>query len=137
MPGPGPHLMYAMASGLGLTTVTNGRFSPHHTLTYTINSFFGPDIGSFSEWLGSLLGGSADTVASAVADLIHHPFYYILILGIPLSFIYSRISSFLLHNHLLDSSLSKVNCSYCYLVVPFHHLLLINNNLLYIAGVPY
>ncbi|KAK2409096.1 heme-binding protein [Trifolium repens] len=104
MPGPGPHLMYAMASGLGLTTLTNGRFSPHHTLTYTINSFFGPDIGSFSEWLGSLLGGSADTVA----DLIHHPFYYILILGIPLSFIYSRISSFLLHNHLLDSSLSKV-----------------------------
>jgi hypothetical protein len=53
-------------------------------------------------------------------------------LGIPLSFIYSRISSFLLHNHLLDSSLSKVNCSYCYLVASFHHLLLINNNLIYI-----
>ncbi|KAK2355727.1 hypothetical protein QL285_093112 [Trifolium repens] len=119
MPGPGPHLMYAMASGLGLTTLTNGRFSPHHTLTYTINSFFGPDIGSFSEWIGSLLGGSADTVGSAVADLIHHPFYYILILGIPLSFIYSRISSFLLHNHLLDSSLSKVplNKMQCFFLI--------------------
>ncbi|GAU19657.1 hypothetical protein TSUD_185730 [Trifolium subterraneum] len=119
MPGPGPHLMYAMASGLGLTTVTNGRFSPHHTLTYTINSFFGPDIGSFSEWLGSLFGGPADTVGSAVADLIHHPFYYILILGIPLSFIYSRISSFLLHNHLLDSSLSKVSLTkmQCFLLI--------------------
>ncbi|CAL5198277.1 unnamed protein product [Lathyrus oleraceus] len=109
MPGPGPHLMYAMGSGLGLTAISNGRFSPHHTLTYTINSFFGPDIGSFSEWLASLLGSpAAATVASAVADLIHHPFYYILILGIPLCFLYSKISSFLLHSHLLDSSLSKV-----------------------------
>ncbi|CAI8609939.1 unnamed protein product [Vicia faba] len=105
MPGPGPHLMYAMGSGLGLTAISNGRFSPHHTLTYTVNAFFGPDIGSFSEWLGSLLGGPADT---AVADLIHHPFYYILILGIPLSFLYSKISSFLLHSHLLHSSLPKV-----------------------------
>lgn len=104
MPGPGPHLMYAMGSGLGLTTISNGRFSPHHTLTYTVNAFFGPDIGSFSEWIGSLFGdGPADTVGSAVADLIHHPFYYILILGIPLSFLYSRISSFLLQTHLLDS----------------------------------
>ncbi|KAJ6375578.1 hypothetical protein OIU77_000540 [Salix suchowensis] len=55
MPGPGPHLMYAMTSGLALTTLTSGRFSPHHTLIYTVNAFFGPDIGSFSEWLGSIL----------------------------------------------------------------------------------
>lgn len=106
MPGPGPHMMYAMGSGLCLTTVSNGRFSPHHTLIYTINSFFGPDIGSFSEWLVSLFGGH--TLASTVADYIHHPFYYIIILGYPLCLLYSRISSFLLHKHFLDSSLSKV-----------------------------
>lgn len=104
MPGPGPHMMYAMGSGLGLTTITNGRFSPHHTLTYTINAFFGPDIGSFSEWLGSLFGGSADAFGSALSHLIHHPFYYVLILGLPLSFLYSRISSCLLQTHLLDSA---------------------------------
>jgi len=104
MPGPGPHLMYAMASALALTTISNGRFSPHHTLTYTLNSFFGPDIGSFSEWLASLSGGApAQAFGSALANLIHHPFYYILILALPLSFLYSRISSYLLRTHLLDS----------------------------------
>ncbi|KOM32825.1 hypothetical protein LR48_Vigan01g238100 [Vigna angularis] len=103
MPGPGPHLMYAMASALALTTITNGRFSPHHTLTYTVNAFFGPDIGSFSEWLASLSDGPAQSLGSALANLIHHPFYYILILGLPLSFLYSRISTYLLRTHLLDS----------------------------------
>jgi len=123
MPGPGPHMMYAMGSGLCLTTVSNGRFSPHHTFIYAINSFFGPDIGSFSEWLVSLFGGH--TLASTVADYIHHPFYYIIILGYPLCLLYSRISSFLLHKHFLDSSLSKVFD----IAVSFHHLLLllINN----------
>ncbi|KAI4336119.1 hypothetical protein L6164_014688 [Bauhinia variegata] len=103
MPGPGPHLLYAMGSGLALTTTSNGRFSPHHTLTYTLNAFFGPDIGSFSEWLGSVLGGFADPLGSSLADLIHHPFYYIFILALPLSLLYSRFSSFLLQRHLLDS----------------------------------
>ncbi|XP_027193010.1 uncharacterized protein [Cicer arietinum] len=129
MPGPGPHLMYAMGSGLGLTTISNGRFSPHHTLTYTVNAFFGPDIGSFSEWIGSLFGdGPADTVGSAVADLIHHPFYYILILGIPLSFLYSRISSFLLQTHLLDSisrvPLTKMQCFFLISAGSFTHFFL-------------
>ncbi|OIW17722.1 hypothetical protein TanjilG_29072 [Lupinus angustifolius] len=114
MPGPGPHMMYAMGSGLGLSSISNGRFSPHHTLTYTVNAFFGPDIGSFSEWLGSLFGGPADYVGSSLADLIHHPFYYILILGFPLSFLYSWISSYLIHTHLLDSvsrvPLTRMQC---------------------------
>ncbi|KAJ7945891.1 1-deoxy-D-xylulose-5-phosphate synthase [Quillaja saponaria] len=103
MPGPGPHMMYAMGSGLALTTLTNGRFSPHHTLTYTINAFFGPDLGSFSEWLGSNLGGFADYFGSALAEIIHHPFYYILVLGIPLCFLYSWVSALLLRNGVLDS----------------------------------
>ncbi|KAF5734187.1 hypothetical protein HS088_TW16G00632 [Tripterygium wilfordii] len=72
-----------MGSGLALTTITNGRFSPHHTLIYAVNAFFGPDIGSFSEWLGStFLPGS--TFGSSLPDAIHHPFYYVLILGLPL-----------------------------------------------------
>ncbi|KAJ1439041.1 hypothetical protein SESBI_02819 [Sesbania bispinosa] len=127
MPGPGPHLMYAMGSGLALTSVTNGRFSPHHTLTYTANAFFGPDIGSFSEWLGSL-GGSADTAGSAVAHLIHHPLYYILILGLPLSFLYSRISSYLVHKHLLDSvskaPLTRMQCFFLISAGSFTHFFL-------------
>ena len=73
MPGPGPHLMYAMGSGLCLTSISNGRFGPHHTLFYTINAFFGPDVGSFTEWLGSLFGGSAHAFGSALEDLTHHP----------------------------------------------------------------
>lgn len=100
MPGPGPHLMYAMGSGLALTTLSNGRFSPHHTFTYTINAFFGPDIGSFSDWLGETLGIS---LGSALADAIHHPFYYSLILGLPLCFFYSWVSRVLLQKGILDS----------------------------------
>ncbi|XP_065876192.1 uncharacterized protein [Euphorbia lathyris] len=103
MPGPGPHLMYAMSSGLALSTLTNGRFSPHHTLTYTINAFFGPDIGSFSEWLGSNLGSFADSLASELADYIHDPFFYIFILGLPLCFFYSWLSRILHQRRILDS----------------------------------
>lgn len=100
MPGPGPHLMYAMGSGLALTRLSHGRFSPHHTLTYTINAFFGPDIGSFSLWLGSFFTHS---FGSSLADAIHDPFYYSLILGFPLCVLYSWLSKVLLHKGLLDS----------------------------------
>lgn len=100
MPGPGPHMMYAMGTGLAMTKLSNGRFSPHHTLTYTINAFFGPDIGSFSEWLGSFFGSS---FGSSLADAIHHPFYYVLILGFPLCVLYSLLSRILLLKGLLDS----------------------------------
>ncbi|KAF3437059.1 hypothetical protein FNV43_RR19812 [Rhamnella rubrinervis] len=111
MPGPGPHLIYAMGSGLALTTVSNGRFSPHHTLTYTINAFFGPDIGSFSKWLGETVGiGLGSTLAGA----IHHPFYYVLILGLPLCFFYSWLSGVFLQRGVLDSvsgvPLTKLQC---------------------------
>ncbi|KAG8652541.1 uncharacterized protein LOC110617784 [Manihot esculenta] len=103
MPGPGPHLMYAMGTGLALTTLTDGRFTPHHTLTYTINAFFGPDIGSFSEWLGSNLGSFAQPFGSALADYIHDPFYYVFILGFPLCVLYSWVSRILLQRKILDS----------------------------------
>ncbi|KAK6261152.1 hypothetical protein QUC31_006968 [Theobroma cacao] len=102
MPGPGPHLMYAMSSGLALTHLTKGRFTPHHTLTYTLNAFFGPDIGSFSEWLSSTLFAGSSFVSS-LADAIHHPFYYVLILGLPLCVFYSWVSSILVKRSVLDS----------------------------------
>ncbi|KAM7471324.1 hypothetical protein LguiA_009507 [Lonicera macranthoides] len=102
MPGPGPHMMYAMGSGQALASVSNGRFSPHHCITYALNAFFGPDLGSFSEWLTSTIGfGSA--LGSSVEQFIHHPFYYILILGFPLSLLYSWASRFLLQKGFLDS----------------------------------
>ncbi|XP_050221993.1 uncharacterized protein LOC126672106 isoform X2 [Mercurialis annua] len=103
MPGPGPHLMYAMSSGVALTTITNGRFTPHHTLIYTINAFFGPDIGSFSEWAGSIIGPSAEQLGSAITDYIHHPFFYIFILGFPLCVFYSWVSKVLIQRKILDS----------------------------------
>ncbi|XP_056170236.1 uncharacterized protein LOC115691740 isoform X2 [Syzygium oleosum] len=108
MPGPGPHLMYAMGSGIALTSLSGGRFAPHHTLAYTLNAFFGPDIGSFSEWLGSTLSvlpgfGPAGSLGSLLADAVHDPFYYVLILGLPLSVLYSWVSKVLLRKGLLDS----------------------------------
>lgn len=113
MPGPGPHMMYALGTGQALLSVSNGRFSPHHCITYAVNAFFGPDMGSFSEWLTSTIGlGGA--YGSAIQNLIHHPFYYILILGFPLSVLYSWVSGFLLHKGFLDSisgvPLTKKQC---------------------------
>lgn len=113
MPGPGPHMMYALGSGLGLMGVSGGRFGPHHCLTYAINAFFGPDVGSFTEWLTSTVG-LGSTVGAVAEDLVHHPFYYPLILGLPLSLLYSSASRFALKRGFLDSSsgvpLSKWQC---------------------------
>ncbi|PSR95864.1 Phostensin like [Actinidia chinensis var. chinensis] len=102
MPGPGPHLMYALGTGQALTSVSNGRFGPHHCLTYALNAFFGPDLGSFSEWLASTLG-LGQTFASYVEHLVHHPFYYVLVLGLPLSLLYSCVSKVLIRRGFLDS----------------------------------
>ncbi|KAJ6358902.1 hypothetical protein OIU76_000598 [Salix suchowensis] len=128
MPGPGPHLMYAMTSGLALTTLTSGRFSPHHTLIYTVNAFFGPDIGSFSEWLGSILGSSLQLLGSSLADYIHDPFYYILILGLPLCALYTWVSKILLQRKLLDSAsgvpLSRRQCFLLVSAGSFSHFFL-------------
>ncbi|KAK9926915.1 hypothetical protein M0R45_024123 [Rubus argutus] len=128
MPGPGPHLMYAMGSGLALTTLTNGRFSPHHTLIYTINAFFGPDIGSFTEWLASLFGGFGYDFGSELADAIHHPFYYVIILGLPLCFLYSWLSRIFLLKKVLDSfpavPLTKLQCLLLVSAGSFSHFFL-------------
>ncbi|KAK0587038.1 hypothetical protein LWI29_016423 [Acer saccharum] len=124
MPGPGPHLMYAMGSGVAMMKLSNGRFGPHHTLTYTVNAFFGPDIGSFSQWLGSFFSSSG----SALADAIHDPVYYFLILGLPLTFLYSWISRFSLRLGILDSfsgvPLSKRQCFLLIVAGSLSHFLL-------------
>ncbi|MBA0830444.1 hypothetical protein Goarm_014976 [Gossypium armourianum] len=127
MPGPGPHLMYAMSSGLALTHLTRGRFSPHHTLTYTLNAFFGPDIGSFSEWLTSVLFLDS-SVLVFLADSIHHPVYYVLILGLPLCLFYSWASGVLVKRSLLDSvsgvPLSRKQCLLLISAGSFSHFFL-------------
>ena len=107
MPGPGPHMMYAMSSGVALTAVSGGRFGPHHTLFYALNAFFGPDVGSFAEWLASLpASAAASALGSALADAVHHPFYYVVVLGLPLCLLYSRLSGFLLRRSILHSGSS-------------------------------
>ncbi|CAH9089960.1 unnamed protein product [Cuscuta epithymum] len=113
MPGPGPHMIYTLGSGLALMSTSNGHFSPHHCLTYSINAFFGPDIGSFCEWLSSTLGLGGD-LGSSIEPWIHDPFCYFLILGFPLSLLYSWASKFLLRKGFLDSisgvPLTKMQC---------------------------
>ncbi|KAG9448720.1 hypothetical protein H6P81_008685 [Aristolochia fimbriata] len=102
MPGPGPHTIYALTSGLALLHLSNGRFSPHHCFVYAVNAFIGPDLGSFAEWLSETLK-TGEAIGSAAMDLIHHPFYYIFILGFPLSFFYRWVSKVLLHKGVLES----------------------------------
>ncbi|XP_026422075.1 uncharacterized protein LOC113318161 isoform X4 [Papaver somniferum] len=102
MPGPGPHTMYTIGSGVGLMSLSQGRFSPQHCIIYATNAFLGPDLGSFSEWLTSTIG-FGHNLGSLIMDTIHHPFYYILILGFPLSFFYSWISRIFLQKGILDS----------------------------------
>ncbi|CAI9753924.1 unnamed protein product [Fraxinus pennsylvanica] len=102
MPGPGPHMMYALGSGQALMSISNGRFSPQHCIFYAINAFFGPDMGSFAEWLTSTIG-LGRTFGSSIEPWIHDPFYYCLILGFPLSVFYSWASRFFLHKGILDS----------------------------------
>lgn len=84
--------------------VSNGRFSPQHCLFYAANAFLGPDIGSFAEWLFSVLGGGRlDALGSFAMDAIHHPLYYILLLGLPFSLLYCSLSRFFLQRGLLDT----------------------------------
>ncbi|XP_057852432.2 uncharacterized protein LOC131062727 isoform X2 [Cryptomeria japonica] len=103
MPGPGPHMLYTLGIGTAIGSLSKGRFTPHHCLVYAVNAFLGPDIGSFSEWLTSTLG-IAEGLGSQIMDIIHHPFYYILILGIPLSIFYSWVSKVALQKGLLSAS---------------------------------
>ncbi|KAG0467601.1 hypothetical protein HPP92_018575 [Vanilla planifolia] len=105
MPGPGPHIMYALTVGTGLMRVSRGSFSPHHCLFYAANAFLGPDLGSFSEWLSSYSGEdrAGRRFGSLAMEIVHHPFYYILLLGFPLSFLYAWLSRVLLQKGLLDT----------------------------------
>lgn len=103
MPGPGPHTAYALAAGAGMMRLSRGRFSPQHCLFYAANAFLGPDLGSFAEWLaGNLAGGGGGGVGDLAMAYVHHPFYYVLLLGLPLSVFYSWLSGALLKRGLLD-----------------------------------
>lgn len=117
MPGPGPHMMYALATGLALMSVSNGRFSPHHCIVYALNAFFGPDIGSFAEWLTSTVG-LGGVFGSSVETYIHDPFFYVLILGVPLSLLYARASRFFISKGYLDSiSGIPLTLNQCFLLI--------------------
>ncbi|PWA57573.1 hypothetical protein CTI12_AA409790 [Artemisia annua] len=102
MPGPGPHMMYALGTGQALMSISNGRFSPHHCIIYALNAFFGPDIGSFAEWLTSTVG-LGHVFGSSVETFVHDPLFYVLILGLPLSLLYARVSRFFVNKGYLDS----------------------------------
>ena len=108
MPGPGAHLLYALSGGAALSRLAgpgDRRFGAHHCAVYAANAFLGPDLGAFAEWLCSFLPSSAS--ASAAGDLamaaVHHPFYYPLLLGLPLACAYAWLSRRLLRAGVLDS----------------------------------
>nr|GEV31891.1 hypothetical protein CTI12_AA429570 [Tanacetum cinerariifolium] len=102
MPGPGAHMMYALGTGQALMSISNGRFSPHHCIIYTLNAFFGPDIGCFVEWLTSTVG-LGHVFGSSVETFVHDPLFYVWILGVPLSVLYARVSQFFVNKGYLDS----------------------------------
>ncbi|KAL9264651.1 hypothetical protein AKJ16_DCAP06362 [Drosera capensis] len=95
MPGPGPHMMYAIGTGLGLMGLSNCKFGPHHSVVYSVNAFFGPDIGSFADWLCSAVLGVG---APPIDDLVHHPVFFVVLLGFPLAVLYSAASRFALRH---------------------------------------
>lgn len=103
MPGPGPHTIYTLGTGVGLLRLTRGRFSPQHCLFYSLNAFLGPDLGPFAEWITASVLRLGLGFGSLAMALIHHPFYYVLLLGLPLSFFYSSLSNFLLRKGFLDT----------------------------------
>uniref|UniRef100_A0A0D9W5Y8 Uncharacterized protein n=1 Tax=Leersia perrieri TaxID=77586 RepID=A0A0D9W5Y8_9ORYZ len=117
MPGPGAHLMYALAGGLSLSRLAGPRrFGPHHCAVYAANAFLGPDLGSFAEWLASFLPfGSAAAAAGDIAmAAVHHPFYYPILLGVPLAFLYACLSRWMLRAGVLEApsgvALSRKQC---------------------------
>lgn len=103
MPGPGPHTIYTLGIGIGLLRLTRGNFSPQHCLFYSINAFLGPDLGSFAEWLTTFVFNLGSKFGSFAIEFIHHPYYYVLILGLPLSFFYAWLSKWLLRKGFLDT----------------------------------
>ncbi|KAL4185512.1 hypothetical protein AMTRI_Chr10g231060 [Amborella trichopoda] len=113
MPGPGPHLIYTLGTGSALMSLSNGRFTPHHCVVYATNAFLGPDLGSFSEWLTSTLG-IGENFGSSMMGFIHHPLYYILILGFPLSLFYAWLSRVAAQSNFLETfsgmALSRRQC---------------------------
>ncbi|XP_024539039.1 uncharacterized protein LOC9653117 isoform X2 [Selaginella moellendorffii] len=75
--------------------LSRGAFTSHHCLVYTLNAFLGPDLGSFCEWLAQT-SSFGRALGSKAMDYVHDPVYYVLILGAPLCFMYSKLSRILL-----------------------------------------
>ncbi|KAK3142357.1 hypothetical protein QOZ80_4BG0345490 [Eleusine coracana subsp. coracana] len=118
MPGPGAHLLYALSGGAALSRVAGpGRFGPHHCAFYAANAFLGPDLGAFAEWLCSFLP-SASAVGGLAMSVVHHPFYYPLLLGLPLAWAYAWLSRRLLRAGVLDSPAGvPLNKRQCFLLI--------------------
>eukprot|EP00271_Cylindrocystis_brebissonii_P011837 TRINITY_DN29804_c0_g1_i1.p1 TRINITY_DN29804_c0_g1~~TRINITY_DN29804_c0_g1_i1.p1 ORF type:complete len:269 (+),score=17.73 TRINITY_DN29804_c0_g1_i1:175-981(+) len=93
MPGPGVHILYPLAIGLGLKHLTLGRFTIYHCMVYTLNAVVGPDIGPVSEWL---LKKAAPEVGSRIMAAVHHPVGYTVTMGAPLAFFYWWLSWWLM-----------------------------------------
>ncbi|XP_062224802.1 uncharacterized protein LOC133923535 [Phragmites australis] len=79
------------------------------------NAFLDPDLGAFAEWLCSFLPSAAGSIAMAT---VHQPFYYPLLLGLPLAWAYAWLSRRLLRASILDApSGVALNKRQCFLLI--------------------
>jgi hypothetical protein len=100
---PGAHLLYALSCRAALSWVVgHGHFDPYHFVIYSINVSLSLDLGSFAEWLCSFLPSTSTTGRLGMAT-VHHPFYYLLLLGLLLAWAYAWLSYRLLCAGVLDS----------------------------------
>lgn len=103
MPGPGAHFFYAMSSGLALNSLSKNRFGAHHVLFYTIQAFFGPDIGVFTEWLFRENLHYFPERMSRFSESIHSPFGYM-----RFNILFACLYSWIISRRVLSSYLFKL-----------------------------
>jgi hypothetical protein len=109
-------MMYTLAVGSALMRLTRGNFGPHHCLVYALNAFLGPDLGSFAEWLASVLGvGGA--LGSSLMEVVHDPLWYTVVLGFPLCVFYSWASAKLLPVLSVSASGNSLSRKQCFFLV--------------------
>ncbi|CAF0799407.1 unnamed protein product [Adineta ricciae] len=114
MPSPVVHVGYALGFGTLIMTATKGSFTASHCLLLAVNSFFGPDIGSFIGWCLSL---TFPALADTAMSYIHDSIGYITLIAPLIAFLSSKLlkkcSRWCDEN---NSSLISLNLKNCYLL---------------------
>lgn len=89
MPSPFVHVSYALGFGTFVMMSTNGSFTAMHCLLLAVNSFFGPDIGSFVAWCFTKM---SPEIGDKVMTWIHDSIGYIIIVAPIMAFLSSILT---------------------------------------------